>query len=130
MRYRFIFLVAAVASLLAASYPILSAADDQTDSNAVNLQLEVDALSTLNDLNLTPNQLSALKGMIPDTAGTLSDAPTPISADYKAALKDARIALLGKDQDKIDDAQDKLADLQDKQDPDSDPDVDQSEAAK
>ncbi|MGD0388480.1 MAG: hypothetical protein ABSC42_05935 [Tepidisphaeraceae bacterium] len=104
----------------------------QTDkpSGEVKLELQVDALSTLHDLNLTPEQLSALKDLASDTAGTLSDTPAPVTADYNAAMKDMRDALLSKDEDRIDSAEDKIGDAADKQDPDSEPDVEQSESAK
>jgi len=124
-----IFVLLATASLLANSNRTLFA-EDVADAETIKLEQEVDALSALNDLNLSPEQLSALKGMISDTAGTLSDPPTRISAEYKAALKELRTALLSKDQNKIDNAEDKTSDLEDKQDPDSDADVDQSEPAK
>jgi len=129
MKHRSLFLVAGMICLLAASQTILLGQDDAYSDN-VKLQLEVDALTTLNDLNLTPDQLTALKGMISDTAGTMSDTPDPVGPDYVAALKDARAALLSKDQDRIDNALDKVGDIDDQLDPDCDPDVDQSEPAK
>ena len=121
------FAVVAVAFFIVSSRPVIAA---DADTDTTNLQLEVDALSSLNDLALSHDQLVAVKALIADTAGTMSDAPSPITADYKSALQNARTALLGKDQTKIDAAEDKLGDLQDKQDPDSDPDIDQSAAAK
>lgn len=107
-----------------------TAAPSDNMSDSAKLQLEVDALSTLNDLKLTPEQLSSLKDLASDTAGSLSEKPAAISDAYKTALSDMREALLSKDQDKIDSAQDKMDDLQDKEDPDSDPAVDQSSDAK
>jgi hypothetical protein len=107
-----------------------SRAQADVKSGTVKLQLEVDALPSLNDLNLTAEQLSALKDMASDTAGTLSSTPTLITDDYKSALKGVREALIGGDSDKIDSAEDKMDDLEDKQDADSSPDVKQSDAAK
>jgi len=99
------------------------------DADSIKLAQEVDALRALHDLELSPDQLSGLKGMISDTAGTLSDTPTAITAEYVAALKDLRGALLSKDQNKIETAEDKADDLEDSQDPDASADVDPSEAA-
>jgi len=128
MRHPYILLLAATISLLVCNRALQA----QTDavSGAVNLEMQVDALSTLHDLNLTPEQLSSLKDLASDTAGTLSDTPAAVTADYKAAIKDMRDALLSKDEDKIDSAEDKIGDVVDKQDPDSEPDVQQSDSAK
>ena len=120
----------ATAAILVSSHCTLLHAAAEADADTVKLEMEVDALTALNDLHLTAEQTTTLKGMITDTAGKLSDPPTPITADHKAALEAARTALLGKDQKKIEDADDKLDAFQDKADSDSDPDVDQSEPAK
>jgi hypothetical protein len=128
MRHAHILILAGSLSLLLAG-PVLRA-QPVVLTDAAKLQLQVDALFKLNDLNLTPQQLSALSDLASDTAGTLSDAPAPISADYRAALKDMRDALLSKDQDRIESAEDKMGDIEDKQDPDSDPDIDQSDSAR
>ena len=129
MRYRIIFLTVFVGYLLTASQASVRG-DNIADTDTVNLQLEVDALFALHDLNLSPDQLTALQGLISDTEGKLSDPPTAITAECKAALKTTQTCLLCKDQGKIDDAEDKLGILEDKQDPDSDPDISQSGAAK
>jgi hypothetical protein len=128
MRHACVLLLAAGIFVLIGNRPLIAQSDMETDS--AKLQLEVDALSSLSDLKLTPDQLSALKDLASDTAGTLSEKPAAISDTYKAALDDTRRALLGKDEDKIEAAEDKMGDLQDKEDPDSEPDVDQSETAK
>lgn len=104
--------------------------NDNTLSPTVKLELEVDALTTLNDLNLSATQLSALKDTASDTAGSLSETPTPISDDYKAALKGLKTALVGGNDDKIETAEDSVGDLADKQDDDSEPDIEQSQSAK
>jgi hypothetical protein len=119
-----------VAVILALGLGGMARAQTEEPSAQVKLELEVNALSTLNDLNLTADQLSALKQMAADTAGTLAEKPAPISEDYVTALKDFRKALLSKDEDKIDEAEDAVGDLADKQDDDSDPDITQSDAAK
>jgi len=128
MRHYYYLLLAAGLSLVIFHRVLQAQTDAQPD--AVTLKLQIDALSTLSDLNLTPEQLSALKDMASDTAGTLSNTPAPVTADYKSALKEMRDALLSKDEDKIDSAEDKIDDLEDKQNPDSEPDVDQSDSAK
>jgi hypothetical protein len=128
MRYAYLsFVVAAVFAFL----PGRGAwGQTSSGSEAVQVQLEVDALSTLDDLNLTSDQLAALKDLAKDTAGTLSGTPGPITAEYLDALKELKSALLGKDDDKIDSAGDKAGDLGEKQDDDAIPDVTQSPAAK
>jgi hypothetical protein len=123
------------ALLLAAGFLIFAATPRGFSQEAplspdAKLQMEVDALSSLNDLSLTSDQLSSLKDMASDTAGALSQKPTPMSDIYKSAIVDLRVALLSKDADKIDSAEDKVDDLADKEDPDSQPDIDQSSAAK
>jgi hypothetical protein len=109
-------------------------ADDTADNGSIALELRVDALSTLNSLNLTTDQLIALRDLSSDTAGTISDPPSPISSAYKTALQNLHDALLTRDPDKIDAADDKLGELGDAQDSnpdsDSDPDVTQSDSAK
>jgi hypothetical protein len=137
MRNAYLFaLIAALA--IAATGRLVNAQDakdtapDASDAltPTVKLELEVDALTTLNDLNLSKDQLSALKDLAADTAGTLSEKPTPVTDEYISALKDLREALLGRSEDKIDTAEDRVGDLGDKQDDDSEPDVVQSGAAK
>jgi hypothetical protein len=128
MRFGFLGLVLAVILTLLPGQ--VARADRDLSADSTQLQLEVDALSTLDDLNLTSDQLSSLKEMAKDSAGKLSKTPTVASAEYTEALKALKSALLGKDDDKTDAAGDKAADLADKQDDDSIPDVVQSEAAK
>lgn len=127
MRYACITLFIAIL-VAAVSHPALAQTPELSES--AKLQLQVDALSSLDDLNLTPEQLSALKDLASDTAGTLTDSPTAITEAYKTSLKEMREALLTKDDDKIDAAEEKMGDIADKEDPDSEPDVDQSESAK
>ena len=129
LRLRAAFIPAMTAALVFGAHPVLRAATE-ADADTVNLELEVEALTALNDLHLNTDQVTAIKGMISDTAGKLSDPPAPISAGHKTALQTMRTTLLGKDQKKIEDAEDKLDEFEDKQDPDSEPDVDQTEPAK
>jgi hypothetical protein len=128
MRYAYLAVIFAAIFTLLPGRIVRGQSEPAADST--QLQLEVDALSTLDDLNLTSDQLSTLKDMAKDTAGTLSKTPTPITPEYLDAVRDLKSALLGKDDDKTDAAGDKAADLADKQEDDSIPDVVQSEAAK
>ena len=121
-----VFLIAATAG----TSPGPSYGEPEADADTGKLQLEVDALISLNDLQLTHDQFTSLKDMITDTTGKVSEPSSPIAPGQKAALSNTRAALLEKDQKKIEDAEDKLDQIQDKQDPDSDPEVEQSEPAK
>ena len=132
----FVTLIAVLAIAATAQVANAQAEKDTTGGGSIDLtpsvklQLEVDALTSLNDLNLSPDQLSALKDMAADTAGTLSEKPTPVTDEYISTLKFLRGALLAKNEDKIDLAEDRVGDLGDKQDDDSEPDIAQSDAAK
>jgi hypothetical protein len=85
----------------------------------VKTQLEVDALSTLNDLNLTAEQLSAISDLSADTAGAEPAPPAEVNANYAAALASLREAILTRDEDKIDAAQQHVSDLEDQLDIDT-----------
>lgn len=131
MRYKTLLLLAAAGWVWIFAGPMSEIrADDAPSSDSVNLQLKVDALTSLNSLNLSSDQLASLKDICSDTAGSLSDTPAPITNAYKIALQNMHDALLSRDQDKIDAAEDKLGELSDAQDTDADPDVTQSDAAK
>jgi hypothetical protein len=118
-------------ALFAVFYPMPRLqAQTRPESDRVKIELEVDALSALVDLQLTPDQINALKDLASDTAATVDDSPAHADADYQAALKEVRNALLSHDEDRIDQAQDKLAALTEKQDPDSEPDFENTSAAK
>lgn len=123
--------VLAVSALIALLCPMPHVrAQTPDDPERVKMELEVDALSALNDLQLTADQLAALHDLVSDTPATIDAAPARVDADYKAALKEVRDALLSHDQDRIDQAQDKLGALAEKQDPDSEPDFENTAAAK
>jgi hypothetical protein len=131
------YLIALIAALTIAASGRLAnaqAAKDATNdvplTPTVKLELEVDALTSLSDLNLSADQLSALKDMASDTAGTLSEAPMPVTNEYFSALRDLRIALLGKNADRIDTAEGRVGGLGDRQEENSEPNIVQSDAAK
>ena len=106
----------------------LAEADQSSDT--LKLQLEVNALSTLQDLHLTPDQLTALQALSADTAGTLPTAPLKLEAGHVAALQTLRTALISGTEEQISDAEDKVADFEEQQDADDEPDVDTTDAAK
>jgi hypothetical protein len=130
MRHRIKLLSLVLIGAFSVAVPVRAVPTQVADDATIKLEQEVAALTTLNDLILTKDQLVALRGMIADSAGTSAAPPAPITDGYKAALQTLRTTLLGKDQTKIDDAQDKADNLEDTQDTDSDAEVDQSEPAK
>jgi hypothetical protein len=99
-------------------------------NDAVKLELEVDALAALNDLQLSSEQAAALRDLASDTAAKVDQSSGPVDADYQAALAEVRLAILSRNDDRIDQAQDKLTDLAQKRDADSEPDIDDSDVAK
>jgi acetylornithine deacetylase/succinyl-diaminopimelate desuccinylase-like protein len=105
-------------------------AQTRPEPERVKIEFEVDALSALNDLQLTADQIAALHDLSSDTAATVNDVPAHVDDEYKTALKEMRAALLSRNDDRIEQAQDKLSTLGDKQDPDSEPDFDNTDAAK
>lgn len=121
-------IAAAPASAADASTSAPAAPAAPTDST--RLELEVDALSTLNDLQLSSDQIAKLRDLTKDAAGKVDPPEAPGDAKYIAATLALRRAILAGNQDAIDDAQQKLSDLEDQSDADLDPTVNMSEAAK
>jgi hypothetical protein len=105
-------------------------AQSAATTDTVKLQLEVDALGALNDLQLTSDQVAALRDLTSDTAAKVDQSPAPVGADYQAALAEVRLAILSRNDDRIDQAQDKLTALAQKRDADSEPDFEDTDAAK
>ena len=128
MRYLQIALM--LASIVSAFFAGVARGQSDSPPSAADLQLQVQALTQINDLRLTPVQVAMLKGLGSDTAGKLSETPQPVTAEYKAALINLRAALLGKDQKEIENAQTQLDDLVDKLDADSELEVGRSDLAK
>jgi hypothetical protein len=105
-------------------------ADAVPSSDALKLQLEVDALSTMEDLHLTPAQLSALQDLSSDTAAALPTSGPNLDGVHYAALQALRAALISGNEDQISQAQDKVSDLEEQQEGDDDTDVEPTDAAK
>jgi len=120
---------AGVLAVLLCRMPVVHA-DTNGTTDALKLQLEVDALSTLQDLQLTPAQLSALQDLSSDTAATLPDTPLKLEAAHVAALQTLRAALISGKEDQIDDAQDKVGEFEEQQDAEDAPDIEPTDAAR
>jgi hypothetical protein len=123
---------AALCTAVAAGF-LCQAPDVRADAggtDVLKLQLEVDALSALSDLHLTPSQLSDLQGLASDTAATMPSAPMNVSDARASALQDLKAALIGGNDDKIGDAEDKASSLEDEVGDSDEPDIDQTDAAK
>jgi hypothetical protein len=106
-----------------------ASADDAAGTDAAKLQLEVSALTTLNDLHVTAAQIPPLRDLLSDIAGPV---PTLAKVDpaYQAAESDLKAALLSGDDDKIDQAREKVADLEDNLAGDAQADVELNDAAR
>jgi hypothetical protein len=120
---------AAVSTAFLYPTPIVRADEGTTD--VLKLQLEVDALSTLDDLHLTPSQLSDLQTLAADSAAPMPTGTMNVSAARATALQNLKTALLGGNEDTIGDAQDKVSNLEDEDTngPDE-PDIEPTDAAK
>src|SRR5437762_8000839 len=88
-----------------------------TQPDVSQVYFEVQALNTLNDLELTKEQLGALKAFASgaSTAPALQ-VPPKIAGQYSAALNDLRDALASNDDDKISDAQEKVDQIEEDHD--------------
>lgn len=100
------------------------------ETDATTLALEVDALSALNDLQLSADQATKLRDLAKGAAGTAHAAPGASDPDHLAATRALRKALLSGSDNAIDSAEGKLADVEDQMDADPDPMVDLTAQAK
>jgi hypothetical protein len=110
----------------------LRAGDTTEPSGTADLELQVAALNTLDELDVTPEQLKQLSVMAAETAGTAAPDPGTAkgSAEYHTALQALRDALANGEDDKVDDAQEKVDDLRENQNIDPNIDYDITDAAK
>jgi hypothetical protein len=95
---------------------------------AADLRLRADALDSLYELSLSPDQLKSL-AKIASTTAAKEPAEPKLPPKLRNALQDWCNALIKGDDDKISELQDKVEELEDKADLD-DPDVTTTDAAK
>jgi hypothetical protein len=105
-------------------------ADSSGNTDVLKLQLEVDALTTLNDMHLAPAQLSALQDLASDTPAQLPTAAYNVTLAHATALQDLKAALISGNDDKISDAEDKVSDMEEQEGDDDEPDIEPTDAAK
>jgi hypothetical protein len=111
--------------------PAPRAEEPDNSISTPDLELLVNAMTTINDLDLTPQQVKMMQDLASDTAGKVDPDDSKTDDNYRTALLSLRDALLSGDDDKIGDAEDKVDDLQDKLDIDPNgPDFDTTTAAK
>jgi hypothetical protein len=123
-------LVAALfAALLPSSGAIGTDAKPSASPPIAELEFQVAALATLNDLSLTSVQLQAFQKLSADTAAKLPKITAKGNAAYHTALLALRDALVAGDDEKIAEKQDAVDDLRDKQNIDPQTDVDITQAA-
>jgi hypothetical protein len=91
-----------------------AAADPPAVTTTADLELQVAVLTTLNELDVTSDQLKQLHTLATDTAAEAQPNPAAekTSAQYRSALRALRDALLA-DSDNADAAQEKVDDLRD-----------------
>jgi hypothetical protein len=83
-----------------------------TPEELVKTQLEVDALKTISDMQLTTVQLTHLREMTENPAGDLPSAPDHVDPDYDAALNALHDAILSGDKEKIETAKGRVFNLE------------------
>jgi hypothetical protein len=104
-------------ALLMIAAPVRAQAADFPSAPTATLEWQIQGLSTLQDLDLTDEQLKSLATAAEQTAMDLAAAPAIASNPspaYHSALLALRDALAAADDDKIGDAQDKVDDLREK----------------
>jgi hypothetical protein len=88
--------------------PIMAAAPEPT---VADLELQVVALNTLYEMQLTPQQTQSIKKLGADSVTTAMPSDAAPDPDYRLTLVDLRSALLAQDQEKIFTTQKRLEDL-------------------
>lgn len=100
-------------------------------ARAGTLELQVAALTTLNDLDLSPEQMRALRKLSQGAAGKpIAVNSARLTDDYRAALTSLRDALVADDDEKIADAEDKVDQIRDDEEIDPESDVEMSDSAR
>jgi hypothetical protein len=104
----------------------------QTHGAGANVKLEyqIAALETLQQLDLSTNQIVELQKLVATVKPVSEPGRVKMTPEYEKAMSAYRKALLAGDDDKIADADDKLSDIRDK-DPDSpEAEIDATESAR
>jgi len=110
--------------------PVEKAAAAQKAPPRENLELQIAALSTIHELELTPAQLRAFKEIASGIAQKADPPGGEMPPGYRAALTALRDALVKDNEDKIDEAQEKVQDLRDKDDIDTETHIQIADEAK
>jgi hypothetical protein len=97
---------------------------------ALKLEYQVAALETLQQFDLSPDQLRAIQKLASSVKPAKVADHVKISDEYRNALSEYRKALLTGDEDKIADAEDKVSDIRDKDENATEPDIDATESAR
>jgi hypothetical protein len=103
-----------------------------SETKLAHLEFRVEALSKLDDLAVTGEQLKALKALAVDTAGQASPEQLSVkgTAAYQTALQTLQDALIDGDDEKISDAQDAVDSMRDSDNIDPDIDIPITDAAR
>jgi hypothetical protein len=131
MKQWFAIALAAILPVFFIGLPV-RADDSPAEVSTADLELQVAALTTLDELDVTPDQIRLYQSMAAETAAQPSAGDTgekPSSA-YHEALLNLRDALASGDDDKIDDAQEKVDNLRDSLNIDPNLDYQTTDAAK
>jgi hypothetical protein len=103
--------------------------DEEVSLN--DLSMEVAALQTFYQLQLTPAQLEALRKFAKETAAESSARePAKASADFRRTLTALRAALVEEDDERIDQLQDELDDLRENEKPELDDHIEMTDGAR
>src|SRR6476661_6044828 len=89
----------------------------------VKLEYQVAALETLQQFNLSPDQLRAIQKLVSNVKPATMPNRAKISDEYRNALS-------GGDEDKIADAEDKVGEIRDKDENATEPDIDATDSAR
>lgn len=124
-----LFVLALLAVATACPEPARAVKADKED--LTDVALEVLALQTLDQLQLTPAQLADLAKRSASTSEEAHVRPVPkVSDKYRKALTDLLAALRANNEERIDELTSALDELREKEKPDLDDDVDISEEAR